>query len=148
MKIGYARTASTHQNVDEQIRKLRAAGCVEVFTDQGKLGKSHDGLGLALLKLQAGYALVVCSVDRLSRSTIDVLKILDDLKARDIEFQVLDQPEFLAGEMSFPSIGILAAAEYIEAKKEEAASAELSPLRHVAWRVGKFLTGWSGAEHD
>ncbi len=81
--IGYARVSTQDQTLDLQRDALRAAGCVEIFEDQGVSGvkEARTGLDAALASLEAGDCLVVWKLDRLGRSLrhlIDTLKALSD----------------------------------------------------------------------
>lgn len=95
-KIGYARVASSSTNIDEQVAKLRAAGCEEIFTDNGASGLSlhRPGFNRALENLKPGDTLVVCSVSRLSRSMADTLGVIEKLMSNGVKFEALDEPKF------------------------------------------------------
>lgn len=69
-KIGYARVSTREQNLDLQLDALKAAGCDEIFTDQGISGTAidRDGLSQALEAVGQGDTLIVWKLDRLGRS--------------------------------------------------------------------------------
>ena len=69
-KIGYARVSTCEQNLDLQMDALKAAGCDEIFTDQGVSGAAieRDGLSQALGAVGEGDTLIVWKLDRLGRS--------------------------------------------------------------------------------
>jgi len=88
MKIGYARVSTDDQNLDLQLDALKAAGCVQVFTDHGISGGtfSRRGLDEALRVLNAGDALVVWRLDRLGRSTQKLIELVESLGQNEIQF--------------------------------------------------------------
>lgn len=88
MIIGYARVSTLGQNTRLQIDELKAAGCEKVYSETGS-GKQLGTriLRLVLAKLQPGDTLIVTRLDRLARSTKDLLAILDDLSGRGIGFR-------------------------------------------------------------
>jgi len=77
MKYGYARVSTDGQSVDAQIRQLRAEGCEKVFREVAS-GAQTDRRQLrrAIEKLAAGDVLMVTRLDRLARSTRDLLNTL------------------------------------------------------------------------
>lgn len=85
MKIGYARVSTQDQNLDRQLDNLRAAGCERVFNEK-MTGTSSDRpeLRTMLLTLRAGDILVIDSFSRLSRSTKDLLDLVDQLTAMEV----------------------------------------------------------------
>lgn len=103
--IGYARvstadvvrhadgTARKSQSTDLQVEALTSAGCIEVIKDDGLSGATtaRPGLQKALAMLRQGDTLVVWKLDRLGRSLADLIRILDDLKAKGIEFRSLNE---------------------------------------------------------
>ena len=80
MKIGYARVSTQDQNLDRQLDNLRAAGCERIFNEKMTGTKSdRPELKTMLLTLRSGDTLVIDSFSRLSRSTKDLLDLVDKL---------------------------------------------------------------------
>lgn len=80
MKIGYARVSTLEQNLDRQLDNLKAAGCEKIFQEKMTGTKTHRAeLDRMLDTLRAGDTLVVDSFSRLSRSTKDLLEMVDRL---------------------------------------------------------------------
>jgi DNA invertase Pin-like site-specific DNA recombinase len=76
-KIGYARVSTRDQDHATQEARLRAAGC-EIVRAEKVSGKSRDGrdeLASILEFIRPGDELVVVKLDRLGRSTRDVLNL-------------------------------------------------------------------------
>jgi|SRR5262245_12550466 len=74
---GYARVSTDGQSLASQDAQLRAAGAVKVYAEKisGARGDRPE-LGKVLRRLDAGDTLVVTRLDRLARSTRDLLNIL------------------------------------------------------------------------
>ncbi|MBB3342168.1 recombinase family protein [Luteimonas sp. RC10] len=89
--LGYARVSTDEQNVSLQLNALKAAGCSEIFTDEGISGgqRSRPGLENLLSTAQPGDTLVVWRLDRLGRSLTHLVELLADLGQRDIRFRSL-----------------------------------------------------------
>ncbi|WP_396274750.1 recombinase family protein [Hyphomonas sp.] len=90
---GYCRVSSTGQSLDIQIEQLRQAGCEEIFAEK-KTGTTTDGreqLEQALKFVRKGDVFVVCRLDRLARSIVDLRKIVDQLEAKGVGFRCLQQ---------------------------------------------------------
>ena len=80
MKIGYARVSTQDQNLDRQLDNLRAAGCERIFNEKMTGTRSdRPELKTMLLTLRSGDILVIDSFSRLSRSTKDLLALVDQL---------------------------------------------------------------------
>ena len=81
---GYARVSSDGQSVAAQEGQLRAAGCAKVYAEKisGKGTGGRVELAKALKRLAEGDVLIVTRLDRLARSTRDLLNILHDLADR------------------------------------------------------------------
>ena len=92
-KIGYVRVSDTDQSENLQIDALKQAGCDVIYGDHGVSGniKKRKGLDELLASLNEGDTLVVWKLDRLGRSTIHLLQLLEDLRKRGIDFQAITQ---------------------------------------------------------
>ena len=77
MKIGYARVSTTDQNLENQIKLLRDAGCEEIFEEKiSGARKDRPELEKLLSHIRADDTLIVCKLDRLARSTHHLLDIV------------------------------------------------------------------------
>lgn len=90
MKIGYARVSTEEQNLALQIEALRADGCALICEDKAS-GTAADRKGLsdALERCAAGDVLVVWKLDRLGRSLIDLVALVEALQARGAGLKIL-----------------------------------------------------------
>jgi DNA invertase Pin-like site-specific DNA recombinase len=76
-QIGYARVSTDGQSLAAQIAELKLAGCTEVLQEKVSGAKSdRKQLDRALARLGKGDVLVVTRLDRLARSTRDLLNVL------------------------------------------------------------------------
>lgn len=74
MLIGYARVSTQDQSLDAQIEALKAAGCELIFSEKMSGAKSdRPQLAAALKAIRTGDTLVVTRLDRLARSSLDLL---------------------------------------------------------------------------
>lgn len=92
MKIGYARVSTQDQNLDRQMDNLRAVGCERIFNEKMTGTKSdRPELKTMLLTLRSGDILVIDSFSRLSRSTKDLLQLVDQLTAMGVHLVSLKE---------------------------------------------------------
>jgi DNA invertase Pin-like site-specific DNA recombinase len=92
MLIGYARVSKDEQNLDLQVDALTAAGVERIFRDKESGAKAdRKGLAEALSHLRKGDVLTVWKLDRLGRSTIQLMMLLNDLHERGIDFKSLTE---------------------------------------------------------
>src|SRR5438067_9804717 len=91
--IGYARVSTNGQDYNGQIDELKAAGCQRVFREKMSGAKS-DRVQLAKLMraLKKDDVLVVTRLDRLARSTLDLLWILRRVADAGAKFRSLKDP--------------------------------------------------------
>src|SRR5277367_6416481 len=90
MIYGYARVSTDGQSVDTQVRQLTKAGCKKVFREVAS-GANIDRSQLrrALDQLAASDVLIVTRLDRLARSTRDLLNTLATITDREAGFRSL-----------------------------------------------------------
>jgi DNA invertase Pin-like site-specific DNA recombinase len=91
MIVGYARVSTKDQDLSGQLAELKAAGCVKVFSEKASGARSADRAELAkvMKRLQPGDVLMVTRLDRLARSTRDLLNVLDAVKQAGAGFRSL-----------------------------------------------------------
>jgi DNA invertase Pin-like site-specific DNA recombinase len=76
--FGYARVSTDGQTLAAQDAALRAAGCAKVFSEKASGAKTdRAALAKAIAALSDGDVLLVTRLDRLARSTRDLLNTLD-----------------------------------------------------------------------
>jgi DNA invertase Pin-like site-specific DNA recombinase len=90
MKYGYARVSTDGQSVEAQVRQLTKAGCRKVLRETASGAKTdRSQLRKALDQLEAGDVLMVTRLDRLARSTRDLLNTLATITERKAGFRSL-----------------------------------------------------------
>jgi DNA invertase Pin-like site-specific DNA recombinase len=87
---GYARVSTDGQTLDDQLEALRAAGCEKIFREKVSGARAdRTELMKLLAMIDAGDVLIVSRLDRLARSTRDLLNIIDALDKRGATFRSL-----------------------------------------------------------
>jgi DNA invertase Pin-like site-specific DNA recombinase len=90
MIYGYARVSTDGQSVDAQVRQLKAAGAHQVLREVASGAKTdRTQLRRALDQLDAGDVLMVTRLDRLARSTRDLLNTLAAIAGKKAGFRSL-----------------------------------------------------------
>jgi DNA invertase Pin-like site-specific DNA recombinase len=82
MRYGYARVSTGKQDFELQVEALKAAGCERIFAEKVS-GKSTDGrreFQRLMKAINPGDTVVVTKLDRLARSSRDLLNILGQLE--------------------------------------------------------------------
>lgn len=92
MLCGYARVSTVDQvaGLEAQQRELSATGCTKQFVEQVSSVAERQQLSAALDFVRDGDTLAVTRLDRLARSTSDLLRIVDLLEAKGVTLRVLD----------------------------------------------------------
>ncbi|PPF68883.1 resolvase [Clavibacter michiganensis] len=127
--IGYARVSTRQQSTDRQQADLLAAGVRrdDLYVDHGVSGAraSRPQFDRALEALIEGDTLVITTLDRLGRSTQNMLAFADELRARGAGLRVLNlgggdvDTSTPMGSMLFTIMAALAQMEH-EIKRERA----------------------------
>jgi DNA invertase Pin-like site-specific DNA recombinase len=87
---GYARVSTDGQSLASQDAQLHAAGCAKVYSEKVSGARSDRAeLAKVLKRLGAGDVLMVTRLDRLARSTRDLLNILDTIAKAGAGFKSL-----------------------------------------------------------
>jgi len=90
MIYGYARVSTDGQSVEAQIGALTAAGAVKVFREVASGAKTDRAQLRRLLdSLKAGDVMMVTRLDRLARSTLDLLHTLKTVADKGAGFRSL-----------------------------------------------------------
>src|SRR6202030_341877 len=90
MKYGYARVSTDGQSVDAQVRQLAKAGCKKVFREVASGAKTDRAQLRRLLgQLDDDDVVTVTRLDRLARSTCDLLNTLAAITDRKAGFRSL-----------------------------------------------------------
>ena len=91
MNFGYARVSAKDQNLDTQLEQLRAAGVQEIFQEKiSGITTNRPELDRLLAKLRAGDTLTVARLNRLGRSMVHLVHLVQELRERDVSFVALD----------------------------------------------------------
>jgi DNA invertase Pin-like site-specific DNA recombinase len=93
MLIGYARVSTDDQDLRGQVERLTTHGCARLF--QEKISGAHADrpeLRKLLEHVRSGDVIVVCRLDRLARSTRDLLGIAENLKKLGVGIKSLAEP--------------------------------------------------------
>jgi DNA invertase Pin-like site-specific DNA recombinase len=92
MRVGYARTSTLDQQAgfEAQLRELKAAGCEKVFQEQVSSVGKREQLEAALDFVRDGDFLVVSKLDRLARSTQHLLDVVERVKRKGANLQILN----------------------------------------------------------
>lgn len=89
---GYARVSTMSQSNDLQVARLRSAGC-DIIRAESVSGASRKGrteLETIVEFIRPGDTLVVVKLDRLGRSTRDVLNLVHELESKGAALRVLE----------------------------------------------------------
>ena len=140
MLIGYARVSTDEQNLAMQLDALRAAGCQQIFSDEGISGAATDRreLNKVLGALAAGDVLVVWKLDRLGRSLAHLMQIITSLEAEAVGFRSLSEAidtTTASGRLLFHVMGAIA--EFERSLISERTSAGMSAAKTRGQHLGR-----------
>lgn len=87
MKIGYIRISATDQNIARQEVLMKELGVEQVYIDRMS-GKNTDRPELKRMMsfVRQGDAVIVESISRFARNTRDLLDLVEQLSAKQVEF--------------------------------------------------------------
>jgi DNA invertase Pin-like site-specific DNA recombinase len=112
--VGYARVSTLEQETRLQLDALYAFGVSRVYQEKVSSVSSRPQLQRALLELLPGDTLVVWKLDRLARSLLDLLGILESLARVGCSFRSLTEPVDTSTPMGVFVLQILGAVAQLE----------------------------------
>ncbi|WP_447035886.1 recombinase family protein [Vibrio alginolyticus] len=91
--VGFARVSSQAQDLNDQLYKLKQARCTKVFSGKhsGKADTNKDALEQLESYVREGDIVVVTKLDRLGRSTSQVVSLIERLHNRGVFVRTLEQ---------------------------------------------------------
>ena len=93
MKLGYARVSTEDQSLDLQRKRLSGVGCERLFEEKVSGAKrQRPELERLLDQVRKDDVLVITRLDRLARSTAELLHIAERLEEKKAGLQSLDEP--------------------------------------------------------
>jgi DNA invertase Pin-like site-specific DNA recombinase len=93
MKIGYARVSTLDQNLDLQLGALEKAGCKKIFRERvSGATRERPQFQRMIDQIRAGDTIIVWKLDRLARSTRDLLETMEAIREAGGKFQSLSGP--------------------------------------------------------
>ena len=127
----YARVSSAGQNLDSQVEALtKKYPDAEIYTET-KTGTNTDRpvFQKVMHEIGKGDKLVITKLDRLARSTLDLLSIVETLEKRGANLEILDQAidtSTAAGKAFLQMLGVFAEFETNIRKERQQAGIELA----------------------
>lgn len=139
-QIGYMRVSDADQSEALQVDALTKAGCEVLFCDHGISGAKtkRPALDQMMAALEIGDTLTVWKLDRLGRSTIHLLSILEDLQQRGVHFHAITQgidTSTAVGRMIFGQLAVFA--EYERSLISERTKAGMAAAKARGVHLGR-----------
>ena len=93
MKIGYARVSTLDQNLDLQLQALRKAECRKTFQEKvSGSNRNRPEFRRMLDQIREDDTIVVWKLDRVARSTRDLLETMEIIREAGGRFQSISEP--------------------------------------------------------
>src|SRR3954453_13157829 len=91
--VGYARVSTGGQNLSGQLAALKAAGATTIYREKvSGVRANRPQLAKLMAGLGAGDVVVVTKLDRLGRSTRELLDLIDRIGGAGASFRSLGDP--------------------------------------------------------
>jgi DNA invertase Pin-like site-specific DNA recombinase len=129
--IGYARVSTEDQATFSQLDDLRAAGCQVIFEEKASgANRARPELARAVGRVGRGDILVVARIDRLARSLVHLLEVIERVEAVGGHFKSLRDPIDTATPQGKFALQVLGAAAELE-------RALIRERTRAGWRAAK-----------
>ena len=137
-RIAYARVSSYGQSLEVQLEKLTTASADRIFSEKqsGRTADARAELQLCLDYVRDGDVLLVTKLDRLARSTRDLLNIANKLEQKKVALVVLDQQidtSTATGKLLFTMLGAIAEFENDIRRDRQTQGVELAKKNGVVF---------------
>jgi len=143
MLVGYARVSTIEQETSLQLDALHAAGVQKIYQEKTSSVGVRPELQRALREMSPGDVLVVWKLDRLARSLMDLLSLVDRLAAHGCEFKSLTEPIDTSTPMGIFMLQVLGAVAQLERSiiiQRTTAGIHAARSRGVQWGRRHSLT--------
>ena len=91
-KLGYARVSTVDQNLDRQVIALQEADCEKIYEEKiTGTKKDREELNRLLEELQEGDTVIVKELTRVSRSTSDMLNLVEQITKKGCHIKSLNE---------------------------------------------------------
>lgn len=118
--FGYARVSTSQQSLDIQVEALKQAGVKlnRIFTDKGSGSHTkREGLNLLRIKVEKGDVVLVKTLDRLGRDTVDMIQLITEFDQMGVAIRFLQEGISTEGSMGQMVVTILAAVAQAERQR-------------------------------
>jgi len=89
--VGYARVSTVGQKLDTQLEQLQVAGVEKIFQEKASgVDAQRQELANMMDYVRDGDTVVSCKLDRIARSTQNLLEIVARLETKGVSFRVLN----------------------------------------------------------
>lgn len=93
MKFGYIRVSKDEQNHDLQLDALKREGCDRIYTEKlSGAAKTRPEFEKMREQVRSGDEVVVWDIDRLGRTTLELIMLVDEWNQKGIRFKSVTQP--------------------------------------------------------
>jgi Site-specific recombinases, DNA invertase Pin homologs len=90
--LGYARVSTEEHNLNRQIDQLKEVGCKKIFEEKiSGIKSDRHQLEKLLEHLREGDTIIITELTRLSRSTKDLFRLIDDIEKKGANIKSLKE---------------------------------------------------------
>ena len=92
MRVGYARVSTRDQNLKLQLDALDKEGCEVIFKEKKSgVSKNRPEFENCMDHLRKGDTLIVWKLDRVGRSLMSLVKIVEELRRREVHLKIITE---------------------------------------------------------
>lgn len=93
VKIGYARVSTQDQKLELQLKSLKKVGCQKIFREKvSGFNRRRPEFQRMVDQIRPGDIIIVWKLDRLARSTRDLLNTMETINEAGGKFQSISEP--------------------------------------------------------